>query len=112
VKVTIIGKPGRIIEKEEVVITAMESKKTPSLHKGLPQPPDDPTTYIVYIAAKQWRKVRDSITKNPDDKLIIEGYPIFDRRIGQQGALTIYAQSVTTKLIQQNRREKQRSAPN
>lgn len=107
VKVTIIGKPGRIIEKENVVITAMDSGKIPSLPKGLPQPPAEPTTYVVYIASKQWRKVQDSIAKNPDDKLIIEGYPVFDRRIGEHGALTVYAQSVTTKFIQQNRRAKQ-----
>lgn len=105
VKVTIIGRPGRIIEKEAVVITSMQNSRAPSLPKGLPPLPEDPTTYIVYIAMKQWRKVRSSIKQNPEDKLIIEGYPRFDRRVGQRGAMTIYAQSVTTTLIQQARRE-------
>jgi hypothetical protein len=110
VKVTIIGWPGRLIEKEAVVITSMQNPKAPSLPKGLPQPPGDPTTYIVYIAMKQWRTVKSSIKQNPEDKLIIEGYPVFDRRIGQTGAMTIYAQSVTTTLIQQAKREAQRAA--
>lgn len=104
VKVTIIGRPGRIIEKEAVVITSMQNSKPPTLPKGLPTPPGDPTTYVIYIATKQWRKVKDSM-EDPDDKLIVEGYPMFDRRIGKNGAMTIYAQNVTTKLIQQAQRE-------
>jgi hypothetical protein len=106
VKITLIGQPGRIIEKETVVITAMRSSKAPSLPKWLPQPLGDPTTYVVYIAMKQWRKVKDSLEHNPDDKLIVEGYPAFDKRIGQTGAMTVYCQSATTKLIQQAQREK------
>jgi hypothetical protein len=109
VKVTIIGRPGRIIEKETVVITSMQNSKPPTLPKGLPTPPGDPTTYVIYIATKQWRKVKDSI-ENPDDKLIVEGYPIFDKRIGKSGAMTIYAQNVTTKLIQQAQRETKEAA--
>ncbi|MEW5959372.1 MAG: phosphorylated adapter RNA export RNA-binding domain-containing protein [Chloroflexota bacterium] len=104
-KITAIGRPGRVIEKGEVVITSMQNSQAPSLPKGLPKPPDEPTIYVVYMAAKQWRKVKDSLDRNPDDKLIIEGYPRFDRRIGEKGTMTIYAQSVTTKLIQQARRE-------
>ena len=88
----------------------MQNSKAPSLPKVLPQPPGDPTTYIVYIAMKQWRKVNSSIKQNSEDKLIIEGYPVFDKRIGQNGAMTIYAQSVTTTLIQQAKREAQGAA--
>lgn len=106
VKITLIGQPGRIIEKETVVITAMQGSKAPSLPKGLPQPPGDPTTYVVYIAMKQWRKIKDSLNHNPEDTLIIEGYPAFDKRIGQTGAMTVYCQNATTKLIQQAQREK------
>ncbi len=88
----------------------MQNSKVPSLPKGLPLPPGDSTTYIVYIAMKQWRKVKKSINQNPEDKLIIEGYPIFDKRIGQSGAMTIYAQSVTTTMIQRAKREAQQAA--
>lgn len=108
VKVTIVGRPGRVIEKGKVVITSMENSKPPNLPKGLPAPPGDPTVYLVYIAMKQWRKVKESL-EDPSDKLIIEGYPVFDKRIGKTGAMTIYAQSTTTKLIQQARREAQRT---
>jgi hypothetical protein len=75
VKMTLIGRPGRVIEKGNVVLTSLPSRKPPSLPKGLPQPPGKPTTYVVYIALKQWRKVRDAL-KDPADCLIIEGYPL------------------------------------
>jgi len=112
VKITVIGRPERVIEKHEVVITSLKNSVPPSLPKGLPVPPADPTIYVVYIAIKQWRKVKASMDEHPDDKLIIEGYPRFDKRIGQQGTMTIYAQNVTTKLLQQAQRQKQRSPAN
>jgi hypothetical protein len=109
VKITIMGRPGRVIEKDMVVITSMQAAKVPNLPKGLPKPPGDPTTYVVYMATKQWRKVKDSINENSDDMLIIDGYPLFDKRIGKTGAMTVYAQNVTSKLVQQARRDAQRA---
>jgi hypothetical protein len=109
VKVTLIGRPGRIIEKNNVVITSMQNNKAPNLPKGMPKPPADPTIYVVYMALKQWEKVKETVAKNSADELIIEGYTMFDKRIGQNGAMTIYAQNVTSKLLQQARRETQRT---
>jgi hypothetical protein len=85
VKLTLIGKPGKIIEKANVVLTSVQSKKAPTLPKGLPEPPEELPTYLVFIAKKQWEKVKDSITNNPDDKLIIEGYPVFDNGLARAG---------------------------
>jgi hypothetical protein len=111
VKITVIGRPDRVIERGEVVITSMQSAKVPTLPSELPAPPSEPTTYLVYIAQKQWRKVKESLNQNADDKLIIEGYPVLDKRIGQGGTLTIYAQSTTTKLLEQAKRVQQKAAP-
>ena len=105
VKISIVGRPGRVIEKGSVVITCMQNSSPPALPRGLPNLPGDPTTYVVYIAIKQWSKVKDSLSNNADDKLIIEGYPVFDRRIGQRGAMTIYALNTTSKLVQQALRQ-------
>ncbi|NJN99191.1 MAG: hypothetical protein HC875_36420 [Anaerolineales bacterium] len=66
-----------MIEKDDLVITSLESGKVPSLPKELPQPPAEPTTYVVYIARRQWNKVKDSLKRYPDDKLIIDGVPGF-----------------------------------
>ena len=103
VKITLIGRPGRIVEKGEVVLTSMQASKAPSLPKGLPPVPNEPTTYVVYIAHKQWRKVAQAI-KNPDDLLIIEGLPVLDKRLG---TIAVFTRSVTTKLMQATKRESQ-----
>jgi hypothetical protein len=105
VKITLIGRPGRIIEKGEVVLTSMQSHKVPALPKGLPIPPAEPTTYVVYITRKQWNKVKEAI-KNPQDVLIVEGYPIFDSRLK---AMAVFTLNATTKFTQQAVRETQRN---
>ncbi len=75
----------------------------PAVPKGLPDVPPQPINYLVFIAAKQWRKVAETIT-NPEDVLIIEGYPT---QHPQFAGITVYATQVTTKLQQQAKRQHQ-----
>jgi len=97
-KATIIGRPGRVIEKGAVAITTMTGgHKAPSLPKGLPQPPVTEMTWVVYMAAKQWGKVKAAVEGNPAAALIVEGYPVFERRLGPEGTMTLYAQKVMLK---------------
>src|SRR5918997_91023 len=76
VKITLVGRPGRIIAKQGYIMTSMEHSKIPSLPKGLPAPPTKPTTYTVYISTKQWQKVAEALA-NPEDVLIAEGIPVY-----------------------------------
>ena len=94
-KVTIIGRPGEIVERQGVIILAMKSTAAPSLPKGLPAPPAQPTNYLVFVSQKQWKRVADAL-QNPEDKLIIEGYPIHHPRFT---GITVYATQVTTRLL-------------
>jgi hypothetical protein len=105
VKVTIIGRPGEIVERQGVIILAMKSAAAPSLPKGLPAPPEQPTNDLVFVSQKQWRKVTDAI-KNPQDKLIIEGYPVHHPRFT---GITVYATQVTTTLLQAAKRQQQQA---
>jgi len=96
-KLTLIGRPAKILKRDTFVAVTLASHEPPTLPKGLPElPSQDPTIYLVYIASKQWRKVEESI-QNPEDKLIIEGYPYNDKKMGVIGVLT---QSVTTVQLQ------------
>src|SRR5215469_8363520 len=74
VKITVIGRPGKIIDRGTCVVTSLQSTKVPSLPKGVPTPPNAATTYTLYIASKQWRRVADAI-KDLEDTLIVEGFP-------------------------------------
>ncbi len=50
VKVTVIGRPHQVVERQGVVVLALRSTKAPTLPKGLPPLPNAPTTYMIFIA--------------------------------------------------------------
>ena len=54
------------------------------------------TTYVIYIAAKQWRKVEAALADS-NDALLVEGIPVYDERLP---GLAVLAQSVTAKAFQ------------
>jgi len=103
-RLTVMGRPGKIIEKGQVVLTTLPPKPQPkSLPQGLPRLPAEPATpYVLYISAKQWRKVKEALF-NKEDELIIEGYPAFNPQLK---AMTVFAINTTTKLQEQSRRKK------
>jgi hypothetical protein len=108
VKITLIGRPGKIdTSRKDLVITTMShTAKSPTLPKGVPTPPDTPTLYTVYIAAKQWRKIETAIA-DAEDALIIEGTCAFDDQIG---GMAVFALNVTTKQTEAKKRQQQREA--
>ena len=100
-KITLVGRPGKVVEKNDSLIIGMQSTKAPALPKGLPTPPSTPTDYVVFIARKQWAKVGEAI-QNPDDALIIEGFPVIDP---QAKSIAVFGTNVTTKLLQAAKRQ-------
>jgi hypothetical protein len=106
-KMTLVGRPGKIIERNGSIMTMMESTKVPSLPKGLSAPTDTPTRYVVHIAAKQWKKVEEAI-KDPEDALIIEGFPKMDSELS---AIAVFTTNVTTKKLQAALRQSKDAQP-
>ncbi len=104
VKITVIGRPAQVVERGDVTIVALTSEKVPSLPKGLPTPAG-PTNYAVLIARKQWQKVAQA-AQNPQDLLIVEGYPTVDPRFN---GITVLATQATTKQLQQAQRQRERA---
>jgi len=103
VKITVIGRPGKIVDKGSCIVTVMESTKVPALPKGLPTPTNVSTKYAVYIASKQWKKVEEAI-KDPEDTLIVEGFPKTDPQVS---AIAVFATNVTTKKLQMSKKQPQ-----
>jgi hypothetical protein len=103
VKITVIGRPGKIIDRGTCVVTNLLSTKVPSLPKGLPTPPNVATTYTLYIASKQWRRVAEAM-KDPEDTLIVEGFPQLD---AQTGSIAVFATNTTTRKLLQAQRQTQ-----
>jgi PHAX RNA-binding domain len=102
VKITVIGRPGKIVDRGTCVVTIMESTRIPALPKGLPTPPATPTTYTVSIASKQWKKVAETIIADPDDLLIVEGFPTTDPHAS---AIAVFATNITTRNLQHAQKE-------
>lgn len=108
VKVTLVGKLGKTIEKHGYTLAMMSSRpRLQALPKGIPVPDKAPETqYVIYIGSKQWRKVKEAV-KNPDDTVIIEGTQFWD---SDYESIAVFVTNITTKLTQQAVREAQRQA--
>ena len=101
VKLTVIGRPGTVVERGDVVLVALRSEKAPSLPKGVPAPTSPQTDYMALIGMKQWRKVAEALSIDPTDKLIVEGYPTVRPDFA---GITVHATSATTTGIQAAKR--------
>jgi hypothetical protein len=95
VKLTLVGRPLQVKELPSYVALALQGKEPPTLPKGLPSPPAGSTMrFVIFIAHKQWNGVKDSVAQNPEDKLVIQGYPVFDPKTGTTVVLAQQVQSV------------------
>ncbi len=104
VKLTVIGRPGKVIERGDVALVAMRSEKVPSLPKGVPAPPSSTVDYMVLVGMKQWRKVAEALAADLADKVLMEGYPTIQPEFA---GITVYATSATTTGIQAGKRAAQ-----
>jgi PHAX RNA-binding domain len=100
-KLTLIGRPGKVETRGQAVMFRMQGKPPGSLPRGLPPMPSTPAlTWTVMVALRQWQRVQDSLAAHQEDQLIIEGYPAMQ---GSQHVLL--AQSCVSML--QQRAQKQ-----
>lgn len=107
VKLTLVGRPQKVVSQKDCVVVSLKGKQPPSLPKGLPAVPEGSAiTWAVFIANKQWNRVRDSLTRNSDDQLIVEGYPI----VGKGGVAAVMATSCKSVLMERAQRDQNRAA--
>ena len=100
-KLTLIGRPGKVETRGQAVVFRMQGKAPGALPRGLPPvPTQTPMTWNVMVALRQWNRVKESLTANQDDQLIIEGYPLMQ---GSQPVLL--AQSCTSVALQRARKQ-------
>jgi len=104
VKVTLIGRPLKIIPQKDCVVVSLKGKEPKSLPKGLPAVPEGSAiTWAVFIVNKQWNRVKESIEANEDDQLIIEGYPI----VGKGGIAAVMTTNCRSVLMERAQRSKE-----
>ena len=102
-KLTLIGRPGKVETRGQAVVFRMQGKPPGALPRGLPPvPAQAPLTWNVMVALRQWNQVKD-LAAHQDDQLIIEGYPLMQ---GTQPVLL--AQSCVSILQQRAQKQAQR----
>jgi hypothetical protein len=106
-KITLMGRPARIVEHENYVLMSFDFKGAPSLPRGLPVPASTATTYTAFMVKKQWRKVEEALRGNPLDQLIIEGFCTFDDELED---LVVFVQAATTKELQRAKLAEEKAA--
>jgi len=101
VKITLVGRLGKTIDQGAFYQATMTADRVPALTKGLPTPPAVEATYLVFIQAKQFRKIADA-ANDAEDVVIIEGWcqPDSDAR-----GIVVWATNVTSKKLQAATRE-------
>lgn len=108
VKITLVGRPSQVSKTKSCVVVAMKGSRPPSLPKGLPPAPDGSDfSYAVFISLRHWTKVAPVMAQDKDERLLVEGYPIFDPK---RGITVILAQNVRT--VNLSRRESRSSTRN
>jgi len=108
VKITLVGRPSQVSKTKSCVVVAMKGSRPPSLPKGLPPAPDGSDfSYAVFISLRHWAKVAPVMAQDKDERLLVEGYPIFDAK---RGITVILAQNVRT--VNLSRRESRPSSRN
>jgi hypothetical protein len=107
VKITLIGRPGAVKRLADCVVTTMQATRGPSLPRGLPSLPANPTPYAIYINRRQWAAVADQL-HDPNQVLVIEGWAAYDPAIP---VLAVYAMRVQTELSQaaKNRQQQEQT---
>ncbi len=103
-KLTLVGRRGKIETRQQCVVFRMQGKAPGSLPTGLPpMPTTAPLTWVVLVAARQWSRIKDAISAHPEDSIIVEGYPVMQ---GTQPVLM--AQSCTSVALRRAQREDQK----
>ena len=101
VKVTLIGRPLKVIQQKDCVVVSMKGREPKTLPKGLPPVPEGSAiTWAVFIVTKQWNRVKESIEANENDQLIIEGYPI----VGKGGIAAVMTTNCKSVLMERAQR--------
>jgi hypothetical protein len=105
VKLTLIGRPSAVQTKGQTIIFQLKGKAPANLPKELPPiPQTEPLTWTVMVGMRQWNKVKESLATHPDDRLVIDGYPVLE---GDQHILM--ANQCVSVLMQQQRKAAQQA---
>jgi hypothetical protein len=92
--IQIKGRPGHVERRDGLCIMTIEENigENQTFPRGVPEPPNDMTRYIVYIGEEQWEKhVGNKIDKDDRTQLVVTGACYFDESLE---SMAVFARSV------------------
>ena len=90
VKISLTGRPGKLVERDNCIITIMEDTELATVSDKLPTPPANPTQYGVYMTRDQWMGVAEAL-RDTSNMLVVKGWPTYD---AQFGGIAVFASDV------------------
>lgn len=87
-KIKLIGKPGRIEKRRDLIITTLTCPDLPSV-ADMPEAED--IQYTVFISERQWQRTVKSLFKQKA-LLVVEGYCSYNPEIGSMAVYALSAQ--------------------
>ncbi|MCA9882877.1 MAG: hypothetical protein KC708_07905 [Anaerolineae bacterium] len=106
VSITVVGRPSKVVIEENSVFAVFDYVHPNAPYpRGVPQPPEKPDTYVVYMSMKHWEQVADAV-KNPKDELIVDGTISWD---DEHNCLAVFSTRITTRLLEKRQRRQDRA---
>lgn len=97
VNITLQGRPSAIAEHGNTIVMPLVYEHKPAPYpQGVPRPPLDPSTYIIYMARKHWEAITESLQADANDRMVIDGTCFHDR---ENEAVAVFAINVTTRHL-------------
>jgi PHAX RNA-binding domain len=96
VKAVLMGSPERIKHQADYVTFQLNlTTKMATFPRGVPRPELPCSTYTVYVASKQWKRVEEAAA-DKEDMLIIEGMCVYNPEIK---GVALYATNISSKRL-------------
>jgi len=106
VSITVVGRPSNVVIEENSVFAVFNYEHPNAPYpRGVPQPPEKPDTYVIYMSMKHWEPVAEAV-QNPKDELIVDGTLSWD---DEHQCLAIFGTRVTTRLTEKRQRRQERA---
>ena len=96
VKITLIGRPNDVEVRDGWVGFVLHGAQAPAVPRGVPPPEAAAAAFLVVAARRQWNRVEGPL-HDPEDMVIVEGYPSLDPRFE---GITVHASRLTTRAAQ------------
>ncbi len=106
-EVILKGRPEVIGRYENLVILSMADQINPNITwpVGVPNPPDIPVQYTLYVGALQWKKVGEMLDKFKTDEVIAEGQMAYD---AETESMAVYVLRLTTRKLKREENKQQK----